>query len=157
MAQNSISQEAYIIWLWFLVHMCKVMTSQNVFFSVLKFSFSWLLGWFKGKKWPKMTKNSVCLTPYLRNCTSYDCGFWYTSVKWWYLQLSFIFFQNSDFLEGKRAKNDPWLPISVCRTLYLKNCRSYHEDYWYTGIEYWYLQVLFFLYFFYFFIFFLFL
>ena len=34
----------------------------------------------KGKKWPKMTKQ-ICLTLYLRNCTSYDCGFWYTCVK----------------------------------------------------------------------------
>ena len=25
-----------------------------------------------------MTKDSVCLTPYLRNRTSYDCDFWYT-------------------------------------------------------------------------------
>ena len=33
-----------------------------------------------------MTKNYVCFTLYLRNRTSYDCGFWYTFVKWWYLQ-----------------------------------------------------------------------
>ena len=51
----------------------------------------------KGKKWPKMTKIFVCLTPYLRNHTSYDCGFWYTCVKWWYLQQVFPFFQNSNF------------------------------------------------------------
>ena len=38
-----------------------------------------------------------CLTSYLRNCTSYDCGFWYTCVKWWYLQQFFSFFQKSDF------------------------------------------------------------
>ena len=38
------------------------------------------------------------LTLYLRNCTSYDCGFWYTCVKWWYPQQYFFsFFQNSDF------------------------------------------------------------
>ena len=34
-----------------------------------------------GKKWPKMTKNSACFTPYFRNRTSYDYGFWYSSVK----------------------------------------------------------------------------
>ena len=39
-------------------------------------------------------KNSVPLTLYCRNCASYDCDFW--------------------FLEGKRAKNDPILPILVC-------------------------------------------
>ena len=40
----SISQETYIIWLWFLVHMCNVRTSQDAFFIVLKFWFFWLLG-----------------------------------------------------------------------------------------------------------------
>ena len=38
-----------------------------------------------------------CLTLYLRNCTSYDCGFWYSCVKWWYLQQIFSCFQKSDF------------------------------------------------------------
>ena len=52
----------------------------------------------KGKKWPKMTKKKNCLTPCLRNCASYDCVFWCTCVKWWYLQQFFFsFFQNSDF------------------------------------------------------------
>ena len=39
-------------------------------------------------------------TSYFRNCTSYNCGFWYTCVKWWYLQQFFVnFFQNSDFFQ----------------------------------------------------------
>ena len=29
--------------------------------------------WWKGKRYPKMTKNSVCLTPWLINRASYDC------------------------------------------------------------------------------------
>ena len=98
-----------------------------------------------------MTKNYVCLTPYLRNCTSDDCGFWYTCVKWWYLQhfvfsffifyfiYFFIFskFWFFGFLGGrvKGQKIDPWLPISVCHTLDVKNCRSYHEEFWYTSIK----------------------
>ena len=49
----------------------------------------------KGQKRSKMAKNSVRLTPFLRNRT------WYfifgTCVKWWYLQQFFSFFQNSDF------------------------------------------------------------
>ena len=48
--------------------MCKVMASQDAYFILLKFGFSWLLGGYKAKKWPKMLKNSVCVTPYLRNC-----------------------------------------------------------------------------------------
>ena len=101
------------------------------------------------KKWPKMSKHSVWLIPYLRNHTSFDYDFWYTCVKWWYLQELFFFFfsQNFDFSAfegGKRAKNGPKLPVSVCNALYLRNCRSYHQDFWYTGVKQWYLQVFFF-------------
>ena len=38
-----------------------------------------------------------CLTVYPRNCTSYDCGFWYAYVKWWCVQQNFSFFRKSDF------------------------------------------------------------
>ena len=62
------------------------------------FKIYWLLGG-RGLKGQKMVQNDekFCLTSYLRNCTSYDCDFWYTFVKWWYLQQSFSFFQKSDF------------------------------------------------------------
>ena len=35
----------------------------------------------KKKKWPKMTKNSCCLTLYLRNRLLYYCDFSYTCAK----------------------------------------------------------------------------
>ena len=44
------------------------------------------LGWgarggrVEGQKVDQNDKN-ICLTPYLRNRTSHDCGFWYTYVK----------------------------------------------------------------------------
>ena len=70
----SISQEPYIIWLSFVVHKCK-MISPGIFyyFKVLIF---WVVRRVSGQK---MTKNDqkICLTLYLRNCTSYDWGFWY--------------------------------------------------------------------------------
>ena len=81
---HSISQEAYIIWSWFLVHMYKMMTSADaflIFFS--KFSFSRFLMGLKGNKLAQ------------KDC---DCGFWCTYVKWWYIQNFFSFFQSSDFL-----------------------------------------------------------
>ena len=58
-----ISQEPYIKWFWFMLHMAKRTIS------------------------PK-----ICLTPYLTNCNSYDCGFWYPCVKWWYLSYFELFF-----------------------------------------------------------------
>ena len=92
MAQNDkklcllyyIFHEAYMIWFWsILVHMCKVMTSQDAFFIVLKFWFFQLLEGCKGKKWPKMTNHSACLTLYLQFFFVFFCFF--------------HFFQNSDF------------------------------------------------------------
>ena len=68
---NSISGTIFHIWSSFMVHMCK--------------------------KWPKMTKNYAHHAPYHRKHTSYDCHLWCTCVKWWYLQLPFLFFRNFDF------------------------------------------------------------
>ena len=108
-----ISQEPCIIWSSCMVHMCKMIISSSAFYV-------------------KIVQNDqkFCLS-----CTisqepySYDCGFWYTYVKWWYLhQRVFIF---SDF-SGEKW---PILTISVCHTLYLRNCRSYHQDFWYTGVK----------------------
>ena len=79
-----------------------------------------------------MTKHSVCRTPYLRNHTSYDCDFWNTCVQWWILQQIFSFLKSwfLGFIGGKRAENDLKLPISVCFALNLRNCRSYHQDFY---------------------------
>ena len=69
-----------------------------LFFIFTKFWFSGLLVGgrvVKGKKWLKMTKNSVSLRIL---GASYDCGFWHKFVKWWYLQQFFLFFRNSNFL-----------------------------------------------------------
>ena len=50
--------------------------------------------------------------PYLRNRTSSDHSFWYTYVKWWYLQAFFSLFLNFNFWairgvkEQKIAQNE---------------------------------------------------
>ena len=60
---RAISQEQYSLWSLFLVQLCKMVVSPGAFLIFLKFSFF----------------HSLCL----RNCVSYDWGFWYTCVKWW--------------------------------------------------------------------------
>ena len=60
----------------FMIHLCKMMISPEVFYF-----FEILIG-LKGKKWPKMTKNYVCHTLYIRKNTSYDCDIWYSCVKY---------------------------------------------------------------------------
>ena len=66
---HSLSQEPYIIWLWFLVHMCKMMISAANFFILQNFYFWSFLGGKRAKndlKWA-----SICFALYLRNCRSY--------------------------------------------------------------------------------------
>ena len=73
-----ISQKPYIIWLSFMVHMCKMIISSEFFFIFSKFWYFGLLEGLKSKKWSKMTKNLVCHASYLRNHTSCDCHLWRT-------------------------------------------------------------------------------
>ena len=89
---HSISQEPYITWLSFMVHLCKMIISPAGFFSffqnfdspgvflILKFWFSGLSGGWKGKKLPKMTKISVCRTLHFGNYISYDLHLWCTCI-----------------------------------------------------------------------------
>ena len=61
--------------------MCKMVISPRGFFNFSKFWFSECLGvGQRAKNGPERQKN-VCLTLYLRNCTSYDLHLWYKSVK----------------------------------------------------------------------------
>ena len=73
----------------------------------------------------KWQKAYACHIPYLRKHASYDCQFWYTFVKWWYLQM---------------AQNDK---NSVCLTQYIRNCTSYDCGFWYRCVKWWYLQQVF--------------
>ena len=141
----------YLIEPGYVLDLCKMMTSRDAFFIFLKFWFSWLLRGKNSKTWSKMTKNYVCLTSYLGNCTSYNCGFWYTCIKWWYLQHFFSFFQNTDisgFYEGmvkegqKMTHNFQFQPV----TLYIS--RTVDHIMKIVGIH---LQVLLFIYFYYYF------
>ena len=98
-----------------------------------------------------MTQNDkkFCLSQSAsRNCKSYDCEFWHT----WVIMISpviFFFFIFSKFwyfwfIFGKRLKKDLKLPISVCHALYIRNCRSYHWDFWkimiYPGVFLYFLK-----------------
>ena len=59
-----------------------------------------------------MKNNYLRHVAYLRNSIAYDHDFWFTIVKWWYLQMFFWFFQNIDFWvvsgvkKQKMAQND---------------------------------------------------
>ena len=46
---------------------------------------------FRSSIWPSVHP-SIRRALYLRNCASCDQKFWYTHVKWWYLQVFFPFF-----------------------------------------------------------------
>ena len=127
---HSISQEPYIIWFLDMLHMYKVVISSGIFFHSFKIFIFWIN---RVVKWQEMTQSDkkVCLPLIL-------IVIFGTHNYWWYIQKFFSFFQKFDFFGlffGKRVKNDLKLPISVCYALYLKNCRSYHWDFWYTGVK----------------------
>ena len=111
-----ISQEPYIILLWFSVHMCEMVTCPVPFFIFPKVCFSGEQGKKKGKKGLKITRKSVSL------CISGTAPhmivvFGAHGVKWWYLQHFLSLFWNLIFQgffffffwgkEVKRVKNDP--------------------------------------------------
>ena len=52
---------------------------DNLIFS--KFGIFRLLGGVKGQKMASNENNYICHASYLRNLTSSDLNFWYTSVK----------------------------------------------------------------------------
>ena len=83
---------SHIIWSSFMVHMCKRIISPGIFFHFFKILIFGIIIRVKRQKWPKMTEKYFCLTLYLWSCTSYDWDFWYTLVKWFYLQQSFFIF-----------------------------------------------------------------
>ena len=94
MAQNdkrfclfcSITQETYIIWLSFMVHMSKMTISPGVNDNISdnisifqNFNFPGRQGG-EGQKWSKMTKNSICCALYFRNHIPYDLYLWYVCM-----------------------------------------------------------------------------
>ena len=59
---HSKSQEAYIIWSWFLMCICKILTSPGPFFCFFKILIFWIiLGVYKGKKMAQNEK-TFCLS-----------------------------------------------------------------------------------------------
>ena len=65
---------------------------------------------------------SVSRSPYLRNRTSSDHNFWYTCVKWWYLQIYSNYIRHAP---------------------YLRNSIAYDHYFWYTYVKLWYLHAFF--------------
>ena len=153
------SQELYIIWLLFMVHMCKMIIFLGIFSFFQNYVFLGRYWEVKGGKtvqnnkkihfWvvkqQKMAQNdkmfcllclvsgiiiiwslfmihtckqvislgifySVCL--YRRNHTSEDCNFWYTWVKWWYLQHFFYSFKILIFWIFREVKGQKWPKIT---------------------------------------------
>ena len=50
--------------------------------------------------------NYIRHMPYLRNSIAYDHGFWYTCVKWWYLQVFFLLIFSFFWLLGQKIAQD---------------------------------------------------
>ena len=132
----SMSQEPYIIWLSFIVNLCKIDNIFRLCICFIKILFFWVgrggAGGKRAKNGPKLQK-ILSVSLYRRYQSSYDCGFWYTCVKWWYLWQFFYFLKILIFLIFRGLKGQKM--TSVFHALYLRNCISYHWDFWYTGVK----------------------
>ena len=90
---HSMSQEPYIIWLSFMIHMRKMVISAGIFFIFSKF---WFFGSIEGVKGQKIAQNDkkLCLShsvsqePYM-----IYCDFWFTCVKWCCLEQIVSYFR----------------------------------------------------------------
>ena len=117
--------------------MCK-MISPGVFFMFSKFWYSGLLlggGGGTAKNAPKWKKNPVSCAPYLMNHT-------WSSFMLYLCKVTvspgiFSFFQNFDF--------PGWKNKSIQSSQYLRNRKPYDHDLWYTFVEWWYLQDVFYI------------
>ena len=110
----SISQEPHIIWLSFMVHICKMIISLGVFLvGFQNFDFLGCQEGWKGKKMPKMT-NFLSVTSYISG-TIYHMIFIYGThvcIKGWYLWAFFIF---SKGIKGQKwPKMTKNLSASLC-------------------------------------------
>ena len=106
----------------YMVHLWKMMISPGILF-IFKFWFSGFL-----TKWQKILSHFLSQKLHLM----WLC-FWYTCVKWWYLQhffffFLFSFFQNSDFSGFSKFINRCQMeilkfaqPSHVC-DIFLKEC-----------------------------------
>ena len=86
-----------IIWLSFMVHMCK-MIFPGIFFIFSKFLI--FLGFIgvKGQKMALNDKNCICHTPYnISGSIHHMILIFGTRVKWWHLQVLLSFSQDFDF------------------------------------------------------------
>ena len=134
---HPISQEPFIIWFSFMMHICKMIISAGFYFIFSKFWFFGLFNGINSKKWSKMTKNSVHCALYVKNHTSCDCHFWYTSIKQWYLQVFFYFSKILIFQVVRGLQ----VFFSVCHISYLMSHNRHLLD---ASGKWWYFQVVFF-------------
>ena len=100
---------SYDLHLWY-TFMYKKIISPAIFFHFFKILiFGIIRGEVKGQK---MAQNDKKFCPYLRNRASYDCDFWCTFVKWWYLQQIFSFFRILIFGVFRGIKGKKWPKIT---------------------------------------------
>ena len=135
------SQEPYIIWLWFMVHICKMVISPGAFFIFFKILIFHVVRGVKGQKMvqnDKKAKNcslsrSISHQPYIIWLSFMvhmfkviiSLGGFSIFSKFWVFVL----------LGGKGVKNSPKWQKIVCHTPYLRKHTSYDFHLRYTWVK----------------------
>ena len=112
---------------------------SRCFFNFFKILIFQVFRGLKDKKWP-LNDKKFCQS-HSKSQETYLISLWFLMQMCKMNDISSNFFHFfkililGGFRGDKRAENDPKLPIPVCHTLYCKNCRSYHQDFWYTDVK----------------------
>ena len=142
-----ISQEPYIIWLSFMVHLWKMIISPGVFFFFFKILIFWVV---RGVKRQKMAQNEkkLCLSCSISQ-ESYTIWFSFMVhlCKMIIFPRVFFFFSKfwfSGLLKGvKGQKIVQSVKNSVCCAPYLRDHTLYDHHLWFASVKWWYLQAFF--------------
>ena len=134
----SISQETYIIWLPFMVQICKMIISPGAFLMFSVFSFS---GSIAGKRtkndpnWQKLLSVRLNISRTIHHMIAIygaqckmiiSLGIFFIFLKLWL----------TGSLGGLKIKKWPKKTKKTgCLTLYLRNRTSYDCDFWYTYVN----------------------
>ena len=156
---HSVSQEPYIIWLSFMLHLCKMIMSPGSFFIFSKFWFLGLLGRGKraknGPKWQKIKSVALHIWGTIHHMTVIYVFKMIISSGVFFIYSKFSFSGSRGGMKGqKKVQNDKkeevkgkkWQKITktfVCLAPYLWNHTSYDCHFLYIGVKWWYLQQIF--------------
>ena len=136
---RTISQEPYIIWLSFIVHMCKIIVSVGIFFIFSKFLFFGCAREVKVEKMVQNDKKILSVVLSISGTIHHMIVIYITPVQNDNISGQFFyFFKILIFWVVREVKGQKWskmIKYSVCCTPCLRNHTSCNCRLWYAFVK----------------------